>query len=333
MKKIKWLTTALLLALVLAVAVGCQEGQKPVQKSDEKQVEKEVKRQIELYGTVAVRHSLDISLDKLLKVTKVYVKEGQVVDAGDALFQVDLTNLRADAALLKSKIDLAEKQLSDENYDVKKFSVNISQVKNKLADAQTTLAQNRKLLNSGAISQRQYDTSKQAVEDLKSSLSKAQLDFSNIVDKDDQAAQAKLVEIAEYTRKYDEIMNLLNSEMLDGDDVVAPVERAVVAKMRLQEGAYLNAFTSALSLDDLNSLDVLANVIEEQIDSIKVGQAVAITPTMDSDLELTGRIDFISSRAVIVNNETVVPIEIVVDDSSKLMPNLNVDVVVPLDEE
>ncbi len=332
MKKIKWLRTALLLALVLILAVGCQ-GQAPSEQADEQPVEKEVKRQIELYGTVAVRHSLDISLDKLLKVTKVYVKEGQVVKAGDALFQVDLTNLRADAALLKSKIDLAEKQLSDENYDVQKFSVNIGQVKNKLADAQSTLANNRKLLNSGAISQREYDASKQVVEDLKSNLSKAQLDFSNIVDKDDQAAQAKLVEIAEYTRKYDEIMNLLNSDMLDGDDVVAPVESAVVAKMRLQEGAYLNAFTSALSLDDLNSLDVLANVIEEQIDSVKVGQAVTITPTMDSDLELTGKIDFISSRAIIVNNETVVPIEIVVDDSSKLMPNLNVDVVVPLDEK
>ncbi len=332
MKKTKWLIFVLIFVLTILLAAGCQM-QKPEESSETQPEEQEIKRQIELYGTVDVRKSLNVSLDKTVEIVEVFVKEGQTVNKGDALFSVSLDSLKRDAELLKTKIDVAKKQLEDKNFDYKKASVNVRQLESKLADAQKTLAQNRELLSAGAISKREFDASSQIVTELKNSLSAARLDVGSVVDKDDQAAQLKTVEIAEYQRQYDEIMDILNSELLVDDTIVSPLDRATVTQLSLMRGAYLPAYNSALLLNDLDSLVVKATVIEEQIGSIKLGQAVTINPIMDSNISLTGKIDFISSEAKIVNNETVVPLEITFADKDALMPNLNVDVIVPLEDE
>ncbi len=332
MKKTKWLTCLLVLTLAASLLAGCQ-AQKPQEEAEPTTEAQQIERQIELYGTVDVRQSLNVSLEKTVEIVDVFVKDGQVVKKGDALFSVSLDSLKRDAALLEKKIDVAEKQLEDKDFDYKKASVNVRQLKGKLADAQKTLAQNRELLAAGAISKREFDTSAQVVSELKNSLSSAQLDVGNVVDKDDQAEQLKVIEIAEYQRQYDEIMDILGSELLVDDKIVSPLNRATVTQLRLTRGAYLAAFNSALVLNDLDSLVIKATVIEEQIGSIKQGQAVTINPIMDKTISLTGKIDFISSEAKIVNNETVVPLEITFEDKNTLIPNLNVDVVVPLEEE
>ncbi len=330
MKKTKWLIFALVSALTILLAAGCQM-QKPEENAETQPEEKEIKRQIELYGTVDVRESLNVSLDKTIEIVEVFVKEGQTVKKGDALFSISLDSFRRDAELLKTKIDVAKKQLEDKNFDYKKASVNVRQLESKLADAQKTLAQNRELLAAGAISKREFDASAQIVTELKNSLSAARLDVGNVVDKDDQAAQLKAVEIAEYQRQLDEITDLLNSELLVDNKIVSPLGKATISHLSLTRGAYLPAYNSALLLNDLDSLVIKATVIEEQISSIKQGQTVTINPIMDASVELTGKIDFISSEAKIVNNETVVPLEITFDNKDALMPNLNVDVIVPLE--
>ncbi len=329
----KKLILTLFVTLLLLAAVGCNANPPEQGDSSAETPAVEVKRQIELYGTVNVAQSRDISLDKTVQVLEVYVKEGQSVAAGDALFSVKLDNLRRDAALLKTKIEVAEKQLEEGNYDFKKANVNVAKLVDKLADAEKSLAQNRALLEAGAISQRDFDSSAQLVGDLKNSLAAARYDVDNVADKDDRFAQSKIVEIAEYRRQYDQIMALLDSSLLVDNVVVSPLDRAVVNKLRLTPGAYLNAFTVALSLEDLTNLVIEANVIEEQIGSLSAGQSVTIEPIINPDLALNGTIQFISSRAKIVNNETVIPIEIKPEDNAILMPNLNVDIVVPLEDK
>ncbi len=332
MKKTKWLIYLLVFALIAAALSGCQM-QQPEEDTKPPAEEQEIKRQIELYGTVDVRQSLNISLDKTVEIVDVFVKDGQVVKKGDALFSVSLDSLKRDAALLEQKIDVAKKQLEDNNFNYQKANVSVRQLKNKLADAESNLSKNKQLLAAGAISKKEYDVSAQLVTELKNNLSAARLDVGSVADKDDQAAQLKAIEIAEYQRQYDEIMDILGSELLVGDTIVSPLDKATVTQLRLTRGAYLAAFNSAMLLNDLNSLVIKATVIEEQISSIKKGQTVTINPIMDETISLTGKIDFISSEAKIVNNETVVPLEITFDDKDRLMPNLNVDVVVPLEDE
>ncbi len=333
MRTTKRLMISLLLLLILLLGVACQAPQTEAADSEAEQPETEVQRQIELYGTVVVNQSRDISLDKTIEVVEVFVKEGQAVKRGDALFSVALDDLRSDAKLLEQKIAVAEQQQQDGDFDYKKAGVNVAQLADKLADAKKTLEQNRVLLEAGAISQREFDQSAQVVSELRSSLAAAQYDVSNIADKDDSFTQSKSIEIAEYRRQYDQIMAILNNELIVDDAVVSPLENAVVSQLHLTPGGYLNAFTPALALDDLSNLVIKADVIEEQVASIERGQKVTIKPIMAPDQELTGTIDFISSRAKIVNNETVVPIEISVEDNSVLIPNINVDIIVPLDDE
>ncbi len=254
MRTTKQLTISLLLLLTLFFGVACQAPQTEAADDGAEQPETEIQRQIELYGTVVVSQSRDISLDKTVEVVEVFIKEGQAVKRGDALFSIALDDLRRDAALLEQKIAAAEQQLVDGDFDYKKASVNVAQIADKLADAKKTLEQNRVLLEAGAISQREFDQSAQLVSELQSNLAAANYDASNIADKDDSFAQSKSIEIAEYRRQYDQIMALLDNELIVDDVVVSPLENAVVSQLRLTSGGYLNAFTPALALDDLSNL-------------------------------------------------------------------------------
>ena len=78
---------------------------------------------------------------------------------------------------------------------------------------------------------------------------------------------------------------------------------------------------------DLDTLIIEANVSEEFIKDIKIGSKVDIILLADSSKEYKGTVSKISNMAIKENGETVVPIEISVDNKDNfLRPNFNVDV-------
>ena len=82
-----------------------------------------------------------------------------------------------------------------------------------------------------------------------------------------------------------------------------------------------------MSILDLDTLIVQANVAEDFIKDIKLGSKAIINPLANPDKEYEGSISRISNMAVQENGETVVPVEITlinVDDS--LLPNFNINI-------
>jgi HlyD family secretion protein len=72
---------------------------------------------------------------------------------------------------------------------------------------------------------------------------------------------------------------------------------------------------------------VRANVSEEFIKDVNLGLKVEIIPVADKSKKYNGTVMMIASRAVVQNGETVIPIEISVDNNDGfLMPEYNVDV-------
>jgi multidrug resistance efflux pump len=78
---------------------------------------------------------------------------------------------------------------------------------------------------------------------------------------------------------------------------------------------------------NLDGMVVRANVSEEFIKDVKSGLKVEIIPVADKSKKYNGTVKMIASRAEVQNGETVIPIEISIDDNDGfLMPEYNVDV-------
>jgi multidrug efflux pump subunit AcrA (membrane-fusion protein) len=116
---------------------------------------------------------------------------------------------------------------------------------------------------------------------------------------------------------------------VSGNSVVSDIGNAVVTNVAgsssLEQGGGAN---SIVTLEDLNSLYIQANVSEDFINSVAVGKAVTITPTSDPNTKLTGKVTSIASEAVLdKNGDTNIPVNISIDNNNgKLFPNYNVDV-------
>ena len=98
---------------------------------------------LETTGTVTPLNSVDVRSQVSSVITKVHIKEGQFVKAGDVMFTLDARN--DEVNLAKAQAQLAKDMAA-------------------LADAQRTLARNRDLLAQNFISQGAVDTSQTAVE-------------------------------------------------------------------------------------------------------------------------------------------------------------------------
>ena len=98
---------------------------------------------LETTGTVTPLNSVDVRSQVPSVITKVHIKEGQFVKAGDVMFTLDARN--DEVNLAKAQAQLAKDMAA-------------------LADAQRTLARNRDLLAQNFISQGAVDTSQTAVE-------------------------------------------------------------------------------------------------------------------------------------------------------------------------
>jgi multidrug resistance efflux pump len=78
---------------------------------------------------------------------------------------------------------------------------------------------------------------------------------------------------------------------------------------------------------DLNSVVVEANIAEEFIKDVKLNAPVVISPIADTAKTYKGYVVTISDMAVKQNGETVVPVQIAIDDMDGfLRPNFNVNV-------
>ena len=116
---------------------------------------------------------------------------------------------------------------------------------------------------------------------------------------------------------------------LDGPRVVVDLERAIVTDVSVHRGDPVGPGRLLMRLVDLDSLIVEADVPEEFIRDVRVGAPVTIIPLADPARESYGTVRQIAGMAVNRSGETIVPVQISIDDDQGfLLPNFNVDVAI-----
>ncbi|KLU66371.1 putative efflux pump membrane fusion protein [Desulfosporosinus acididurans] len=325
---------ALVVALTMSVS-GCSSNNSAKSVTVNSGTVKSTKT-VDGFGVVKAMDIKNITVDFPAAVKTINVVEGQKVKNQDSLVSL---NLKEFEDQIKSK----EMSISSESHDIEEIqndylstsnAPDLQKLLNDLKNAQdlynqvqSEYAAEQTLFNSGGISKYDLDQSKKTVdakrndvEDIKSSIDTLKYEKQQTVD-------SKKTDLAILKSDLAAMKDKLNKSYIKGSDIISDVNHGIVYDIGYVPGDIVSPDKKVLSLLNLDSLIVEANIPEEFIKSVKMSADVDIIPQADKSKTIKGKVIRISDKAVVNNGETDVSVDISFNNSDGfLLPGFNVDV-------
>lgn len=300
-KKKKVLIIVLVIAALLAVFIGTavhnmtktietvantiQVG--PVQLRD-------LSDTISLKGSIAGASSTNVTSKALSEITALNVQVGDMVKAGDVLCTLDSVSIKEKLTELEKNISNAQ-AVNDINSQ--KTQTAIEQA---LKDQETQLAAAQKAVDDaqGAFNwaQMQYSAGQMEYAEYhaaKSALDTAKTAYDTAVETTNRAVetartQAELEKYKESDAKSQETLTNLREQLADCE-IKAPCD-GVVTSVNVRVGDINAEKTTILTIEDTNSLKLVANVAEADILKIQEGMKAVVTADATGEEEITGTV-------------------------------------------
>lgn len=260
--------------------------------------------------------------------------------------------------LMKKNLTAKKNALSsNSDPDIKKLINDLSFAKASLAQADKELQVQQKLYTSGAISLHDYDEYKKTAELKTKEVKDAEYALKIMNSKKEDAIKDLETSIAQKISSIgnsdltntvkgpsiqilQEKFNLLQAELhslksklsksfIHNNQLISNYDNSVVYDISVSQGDLVNSGNKLFSIAKLDSLIIKSNISEEFINDVKLGAEATIIPDSNKTKKFKGKVIRIYNTAKVQNGETVVPVEISIEDKdASLMPNLNVDVTI-----
>lgn len=336
----------MLLALVVGITGCSNKNEQPMMKE---QPTVEHKQVIEAFGIVKAARIRNIIVDFPAVVQEIHVKEGQEVKKGQELITLDLSQYETQVQNKRYELNIAQLELQRLNSELQtvlaqmesesdpQLQKRLNDLKNAeqlLQKIQEELSAKEILYQEGAISQHELEEFKKQIDAKEKAVTDAQFSLMSYKDGKQQEkvqllSKIKIQEEKVESLKYDlkHMQELLNRSYFKDNQLIVDLEKGIVFEIGYAAGDHVTASKKVLSMMDLNRLVVEADVTEDFIKDVKVGSPVVIKLLADTSKKYNGKVIHISDMAVKRNGETIVPVEISIDNKDDfIMPNFNVDV-------
>ncbi|WNZ47619.1 efflux RND transporter periplasmic adaptor subunit [Leptolyngbya boryana CZ1] len=339
-------------------------------------------------GTVQPAQSVNVSPKSSGVLKQLLVKEGDQVEAGQVLAYMDDSNFQgqlmqaqaqvasaqANVTKLESgnrpqEIAQAEAQLAAAQANLDKLVAGnrpqeIAQSRSQLAAAEANLQQaelnfnqNQRLFGSGALSQRELDTSRTALATARAQVEQAKqatnLQQTGTRPEDIEAARAQVEQLKqalslqkEGARSEDieaaraQLMNaqgqLKTVQTQINDTIIRAPFRGVVTRKFADPGSFVTPTTSSSDVSSATSSSILAlaatnqivaKVPETSIPRIKVGQTVTIEADAFPGKSFKGTVVQVANQSTVDQNVTNFEVKSAIDDrDNQLQAGMNVNV-------
>ncbi|HYE83130.1 MAG TPA: efflux RND transporter periplasmic adaptor subunit [Clostridia bacterium] len=292
----------------------------------------EPRKTVEAFGTVEANEIENVSLDIEAKVETMNVKEGQQVKKGDILLSIDnkqymerIKSKQHDLSIIRLEAEKLKSESS--NPDIQKLTNDLSYAEEQLRKAGKELEAKEKLHNSGAISQYEYDEFVKSVDSKRKSAEDIRYNLNSIMHNNEISLAIQNEKATAMEGEISQMKAAVNKSYISENDIICSVENGIVCEIGYKAGDVINSENKILSVLDLDSLVIKADVAEEFIKDVKMSARVDIIPVADKSRQYNGKVISMAKNAVDKNGETVIPVEISIDNKdSFLLPNFNVDV-------
>lgn len=318
-----------LLATLTLTACSSANGETEVEEVDLSAVS----QQVEAFGRVNVSEEMSVSLDVSARVAEVMVKDGQQVMAGEPVLALDLTDFQYQTEDLKGELAVAQAevraQAAELGQETDRLAKDLAFAEEELAQSQKDLETRLALQEAGAISQEEVDQYRRET----ASREKQVQDLSLRLNQQSGIQQLTIgrEKVAALEGRLQRMEERLNQFFLEEQHILCPYDRGAVVNLELKEGDRVDAGQRLLRFINLDTLVVEADVLEEFIRDVHIGSKVTLVPAADRSRSYEGKVTVISDTAFVINNETVVPVTISLENPDTfLRPNFNVDVFIEM---
>ena len=258
-------------------------------------VENENANSLTLYGNVDIRE-VELAFRVAGRLESMYYDEGDAVDAGELLAELDSQPYREALAVAQARVAQASAQVDKfkagaRPQEVARARAGVTQALAAYTNAESEFERSSGLLETGASSVKARDAAQarrdQAAANLDSARETLALAQEGFRSEDIAAAEADLAAA--------KAQQAIAETQLDDTKLVAPSSGTLIARLR-EPGATLGAGMPVYSLSLRDPVYVRAYVDEPHLGRLAPGSEVTVT-TDSSDSVYEGKIGFISPRA------------------------------------
>jgi multidrug resistance efflux pump len=343
------LITVCFMAMIL-FAAGCGKKAAETAMSQQEQAQSEAPAQqtVQAFGVVKAKQTKGIMVDLPASIEKVHVQEGQRVKKGDVLITLSLKEIQEQIKEKEDSIKIAKlelqkllEEIDNKNNENIENEPEIIQAKNNLEKIQIEYEKIEKdfkneeaMFKNGAIPQNKLDESKVVLEQKQREAANSKIVLEDLKNKkrisnNKAALDIKIKEqnIISLESQLQTLIDKIAESGIKGNEIICDISNGVIEKINNAAGDRLDAEKQIMSILDLDTLIVQANVAEDFIKDVKADSKAIINPLANLDKEYEGRVSRISNMALEKNGETVVPVEITITEVDEfLMPNFNTNI-------
>ena len=309
--KKKWIFLGLLLLFVLFIlknllfpgkATGMLVNTENLSKAD-------IQEKLSLSGPVSGTQSQHVTSALHAKVKEILVKEGDKVTEGQLIAKLDTKDVEEALEAAKTQVDLAKANKEDATKNAK---AEYAKVQTAYNNALLDFQRKSSLLESGDISQSEYEQAESALKDAKASLGSFKVSGGNVQVSESYDLQIKSAE--EGLRKA--------QSAVDSAEIKAPIF-GTITRVNVEAGQFADNLLDGkpmFTVENLDQLELSISVSEYSIGKLSLGQKAIITADVLGDEKLEGEVSSISPTGEQKNGNTaerVIPIKIKIDGDKK----------------
>lgn len=325
-KRLARLGCAALLSGIMIISAACGASE-PVKKADAQQKEEQGDF-IEAAGKVTAGEIRNITLEFPAIVEDVLVEEGEHVKLGQELMSLDIHEIKQQITSMENSLKSERLQLeklisSDTNNSMRESSA-LSTAQENLSRANEDLQKKQALYEAGAIPRNEFTDAQRRVADAQRAVSDASISSSNDYK---LSIEMQNQRISTLESDLNQLRSKLSKSYMQGSMIVSEFQNGMVQDITPVAGDTAQSSSRLLNLVNMDTLVVEAEVLEDFIKDVKPGAKADILPISDSGKQYKGTVTKIADMGVEKNGETVVTVQISIDDADKqIKPGFNVDV-------
>lgn len=261
-------------------------------------------------------------------VKKIHVKLGQEVKAGQLLMELDIPDAESRVMQAKSSLDEAEARLikaqaGGKSIDLIEAESSFERARSDYLLAKEKLRRNESLFQSGAISKEQMESIQAEYTNRESEYKRAEALLK--ANQGGAGASLKALESAVASAR----SSLALVERQAGQSKLTAAMNGRVLSLAVQNGDMVTPNSALLSIGNLNSLQVTADIAEADAAKLKPDQKVAVSSNALPDVNYRGQVQEIGLEAQTKTRNqgetTAIPVIISIQKNSMLRPGYNVD--------
>lgn len=306
------------------MAMGCdKETETPV-----KNPETDTKHIVEVFGTIKALDEKNIRINFPACIEIVHVRDGQRVNEGTPLVTLNINEFNAEVIKKEMELSVARLELAKNDNDAE-----IKKLANSLRYEEELYRKSELLYEAGAISKYQLEEeSYNSVEGRRKNVEQLKITLNSLENERENNIKINNEKISILELESKMLRDKLNKSYLINNVITADIRNGLVYDIGYLPGDVVDNEKKVLSIINMDSILVQADVAEEFIKDIRLDATAIIVPVADKSKVYQGRVIRIADKAEQKNGETIIAVEIAIDNKDNfLLPDSNVDVAINME--